>query len=305
MRFHILTLLSVLAVATLGWSGCGGDGVSASKIGDLTETGMRIAGVDEATARRTGQAASRVTAARSVMPDETEVTLGEGIALKSVNRYEGIHPDMGLQRYVNLVGLHIARFSERPNLPWVFVVAASDEPTAWACPGGTVFVTAGLLRTMEDEGQLAGVLAHEIAHVTQRHMVRVIQRADFFGGLTEIAASNIDDNIAQFSAAVDLGMETLFEKGFDRTMEYEADAIGVELAAIAGYDPKGLWRYLTSMTTQTGQRTGGGWLTSTHPPLNERLTRIDAHLRANGLDEFIGARAVERFHMNTASLRSR
>lgn len=285
-------------------AGCGGDGISATQLGQLTETGMRIGGVDDERARRAGEAATRVTAARSVMPDETEITLGEGIALKSVNRYDGIHPDMDLQRYVNMVGLTIARYSDRPELPWVFIVADHDDVTAWACPGGSVFVTAGLIRQMEDEAQLAGVLAHEIAHVTQRHMVSMIQRADFFGGLTDLAAVTIDDNIARYSAAVDLGMETLFEKGFDRSMEFEADAIGVELAATAGYDPTGLSRFLQTMASPR-TRTGGGWLTSTHPPLRDRLNRIDAHLQATGLDGHEGPKAAERFMRATSAVRNR
>ncbi|MCC5875672.1 MAG: M48 family metalloprotease [Candidatus Sumerlaeia bacterium] len=299
-------LLSLMMLTLLGAfvAGCGGNGVSATQLGQMTEAGMRIGGVDDERARRAGEAATRVTAARGNMPDETEITLGEGIALKSVTRYGGIHPDMDLQRYVNNVGLTVARYSDRPELPWVFIVSDHDDVTAWACPGGSVFVTAGLLQRMEDEAQLAGVLAHEIAHITQRHMVSMIQRADFFGGLTDLAAVTIDDNISRYSAAVDLGMETLFEKGFDRSMEYEADALGIELAATAGYDPTGLPRFLETMASPR-TRTGGGWLTSTHPPLRDRLNRINSHLQATGLDAHQGGRAADRFSRATAVVRNR
>lgn len=298
---RIFLLFSLLGFALLSLAGCQ-NGVSAAGLGKAAEFGMVIAGEDPERAQRVGGAVGRTVGATGQMPEGTEVALGESIALRSITRFGSLHPDQSLQRYVNLVGLSVARFSDRPGLPWVFGVVESDQASAWACPGGMIFVTSAALTAMEDEAELAAILAHEVAHVTQRHMVTQIRRTDFFGGLTEIGAVATDRDVENLSRAVDSGMDTLFDRGFDRAWEFEADAIGLEIAAAAGYDPAALRRYLQRLAREgTG---GGSWLRSTHPPVSERIQRIDAIL-AQGLGELEGARARDRFQRQISPLRSR
>lgn len=299
MKTFLATLL-VIAGSALTLTGCQ-NGISASGLGKATEFGMVIAGEDPERASRVGGAVGRTVGSTARMPEETEVTLGESIALRSIARFGNLHPDESLQRYVNLVGLTVARVSERPGLPWVFGVVESDQPSGWACPGGFVFVTSAAVAAMDDEAELAAILAHEVGHVTRRHMATQIRRTEFFSGLTEIGAVATDQDMENLSRAVDSGMNTLFDRGFDRAWEYEADAVGVELAAAAGYDPAGLRRYLQRIARDGSG--GGAWLRSTHPPVNERLQRMDAIL-GGGLDELGGARASDRFQRQTAVLRA-
>jgi predicted Zn-dependent protease len=147
---------------------------------------------------------------------------------------------------------------------------------------------------MQDESELAGVLAHEIAHVQQRHLVRMIQQAEFMQGVAE-GVSAFDRNAARYDQALSFGLQTIFEKGLNADMEAEADAFGTELLAAAGYDPSGLLRLLERLNTApTPETTGLGWLSSTHPSLSSRIaalrTLIDTEL--SGIE---GARVADRF----------
>jgi len=299
MKTPFLLIASTLLALAVG---CGGTSISSTDIGNLTEAGLLLAGKDAETARRGGAAAIRVGDAVQPMPEATEVAIGENVALRSIGRTNGIHPDNDLQLYVNTLGLSIARLSDRPGLPWTFVVLDTDEASAWACPGGVIFITAGTIKQMQDEAELAGVIAHEISHVTLRHMVTMIQRSEFVSGGLD-AASIIEEKVSQYNVVADLALEILFEKGFDRKMEYQADASGVELAAVAGYDPKGLPRFLDRMSGVQGRRHGGNWLMSTHPPIRERIQGINSHLQKVGLSQVDGATARDRFQARTALLR--
>jgi predicted Zn-dependent protease len=267
---------------------------TSTQLGQLTEAGMIAAGKDPEQARLAGSAITRVVGAMGNMPIESEVQIGEGIALKSFSTRGLLHPSQELQRYVATVGTLIARFSERPNLPYSFAVVDSPEVNAWAGPGGFIFITSGAIGRMQDESELAGVLAHEIAHVQQRHLVRMIQQAEFMQGVAE-GVSAFDRNAARYDQALSFGLQTIFEKGLNADMEAEADAFGTELLAAAGYDPSGLLRLLERLNTApTPETTGLGWLSSTHPSLSSRIaalrTLIDTEL--SGIE---GARVADRF----------
>src|SRR5690606_17130438 len=98
---------------------------------------------------------------------EEEITLGEAVALEAFSRFGGEYPNQDWTRYVNLVGQTVAEVSDRPTLPYHFAILNSQEQNAFAAPGGYIFITVGLLKSLKNEAELAGVLAHEVAHVTQ------------------------------------------------------------------------------------------------------------------------------------------
>ncbi len=183
--------------------------------------------------------------------------------------------DDRLQRYVNDVGYWVASRSERPDLPWTFGVIDSQGINAFAAPGGYVVVTLGLYNLLDNEAQLAGVLAHEISHVVRKHHLQALNKVlkrEFWTGL---AAASVKDNNDRknFETLVNSGVQ-LYATGLDRKYEYEADLRGVVLAARAGYDPYALLDVLTTIDSINPGSAEMTVLLNTHPPTAERLQRL-------------------------------
>ncbi|HEX7465565.1 MAG TPA: M48 family metalloprotease, partial [Usitatibacter sp.] len=131
------------------------------------------------------------TANKEFTTDE-EIALGEGIASAFLGAAP-LHHDQNLQRYVNRVGRWVAMHGERPDLPWTFGVIDTETINAFAFPGGTVIVSSGLLKRLNSESELAGALAHEVAHVVKRHQIQAIQSqasTDFWAGLGQDVVSD-------------------------------------------------------------------------------------------------------------------
>jgi beta-barrel assembly-enhancing protease len=203
---------------------------------------------------------------------EEELAIGGSVAIEIAGHYGGIVRDEAITRRVNLVGKALARYSSRPQLPWRFAVLGSATVNAFSAPGGYVFITRGLYDTLPTDDALAGVLAHEISHITLRHALKIIARGDFFSGAMDLA-SQTNANLAKFDAGIDQITTTLFEKGFDPQTEFEADQQGRLLAVTSGYAAGGLRSVLVQLQVR-----GGDLKTvfSTHPPLKERISRLPA-----------------------------
>lgn len=233
-----------------------------------------------------------LSAAAAPVTFEAERSLGGGVALRAHTEIGARHPDRSLQRYVNLVGRALARESGRPSLPYAFAVLQAPEPNAFSGPGGYVFITTGTLAQMENEAELAGVLAHEIAHVTELHMLKTYRRDNLLEGLTK-AIEAASEDVKAYTSQVDQATDMLFNKGLDKEFEYEADRVGMEIAALAGYDPRGLGSFLKKLQRSTNQQ--GGWY-STHPSLGERISRLDRQATALRTEEGVeGAIGTDRF----------
>lgn len=204
----------------------------------------------------------------------------------------GLYPDSAVQRYVREIGLAMAARSERPHLPWTFRVL--DDPTvnAFALPGGFIYVTRGILTHLTSEAELAGVLGHEIAHVTARHSANQMSRAQLANlglGVGMIFSETVRDYAGLASQSVGL----LFLK-FGRDDESQADELGVRYMAEAGYDPRELSGVMRMLSRTSELSSGGGrvpeWL-STHPDPGNRSEAILQQVAAGG---YTGARRVER-----------
>ncbi len=206
---------------------------------------------------------------------EEEVQLGREITGNLLGASPLVN-DPALQQYVNQVGRWIASQSERADLPWRFGVIESEAINAFAAPGGYIVLTKGLYRKLENEAQLAGVLAHEIGHVVKKHHLKVIQKQQLVG----LGAGMLSDKISSKSSK---GNQTLdkvigngaeiMARGLDKDAEYEADRDGVALAVRAGYDPYGLPEVLQSLSATTDQG-GLALLYKTHPHPDERLAKL-------------------------------
>lgn len=243
------------------------------------------------------RAATKIVTPASATADvKAEIAFGRGVAARILARYPP-YDNAKLLRYVNLVGDGLAALSSRPELHFHFAILNTDDINAYSAPGGYIFVTRGALKLMHDESELAGVLAHEIAHVTLKQIVRELNihgtasspeagLAHFFGGAADPA------RIA-FSQAVDKAMDILFRDGLSKQDEFDADRVGTMLLVEAGYDPTALERYLARVKQVKGEPTQT--INRTHPPFDQRIARLEQLITNEGMTDLKYPRVTARF----------
>jgi beta-barrel assembly-enhancing protease len=217
-----------------------------------------------------------VTAVAGVSEQE-ELTMGREITGRMLGAAPLVN-DAVLQAYVNRVGRWIALQSERPDLPWRFAVIDTASINAFAAPGGYVMLTRGLYEILDNEAQLAGVLAHEIGHIVRRHHVTVLQKSAALSAGAQLAQR--DNRSALINNMIGTGAE-VFARGLDKSAEYEADAIGVVLAARAGYNPFGLIDVLHKLEARGTADGSLALLFKTHPLPGDRLGQLGDMLAPN------------------------
>jgi predicted Zn-dependent protease len=202
-----------------------------------------------------------------------------------------LHPDAGLQRYVNRLGRWISLQSPRPHLPWSFGVLDDAGFNAFAAPGGYIFVTKGLVDRV-DEAELAGILAHEISHVTEKHHLRALAAKARSGVATQLIASQLRGNAAGAISAQMLALgRNLYASGLDQGDEFDADRQGVALAARAGFDPYGLPAVLQQLRTAAPDNPLFTLTLATHPPAQQRLEQLET-VMGSRLDAYSGKPSV-------------
>ena len=199
--------------------------------------------------------------------------------------------DKKLQKYVNNVGRWIALQSERPDLAWHFGVIDSSDINAFAAPGGYVFVTLGLYRLLNDEAELAGVLAHEIGHVVKKHHLKILQQSRMIDFGSRLIGKQVDAGIA---GLIGSGAE-IVSRSLDKGAEFEADRIGVVLASRAGYDPYGLPVVLQRIGQHAADDGSVALLFKTHPHPDERLAKLGEAMD-NHFDALGGLNLEKRFY---------
>ena len=215
----------------------------------------------------------------SLMSEAQEVQLGTEMDVQ-VKREMGVYEDAELQRYVSEIGLRLARASERPNLPWAFTVIDEPAVNAFALPGGKIYLTRGILPFLHNEEEMAGVLGHEIGHVTARHSAQQYTKATSAGiGLTLLSIFVPEARPLQGVAETALGV--LFLK-YGRDDELQADRLGADYTAKTGWDPRGvagMLRTLQRLDVANGSRRGvPNWL-STHPAPGDRVEKVLAYIK--------------------------
>jgi predicted Zn-dependent protease len=257
---------------------------------------------------------------------EEEYYFGRAVAARIIARFQLVDTPE-IRRYLNRLGRALASYSNQPETfgGYHFAVIDTDAFNAVAAPGGFVFVSRGLLQRMDDEEELAAILAHEIAHVTGQHGMRSLSRESLSGALQAagllVGSLNCDLVLQQaglvFAAVVDELVDTLLEKGYSRELEFEADREAVVLLARAGLSPEGLGRVLhelNSMENNAGESgagvvgVGGGWF-STHPSAGERLEKFDVNFarsavsgRGSESTQMFAAARLARFKAAVSSL---
>jgi predicted Zn-dependent protease len=213
-----------------------------------------------------------------------EYALGGAVAINWVQRGGGLmmddEPGRKLHHFVNLVGRNLAAQSPRPTLRWTFGVLEDTQAfDAVSAPGGYVFVTRRLLQGVENEAQLAGVLAHEIAHITGKHaltrygQVKVNQCKKAAWGKALGEALDLDRNPEALTKLTDGAVDSIVEKGFGKDDEFAADELAVRLMVSAGYDPQEFIRFLGKIPDSRG-------VFANHPRKVDRVKRLAALLEA-------------------------
>lgn len=198
--------------------------------------------------------------------------------------------DVQLQQYVNKVGRWVASQSERADLPWHFGVIDSNDVNAFAAPGGYVLITKGLYLRLTSEAQLAGVLGHEIAHVVQKHHLKVMQKQALLDAGTSFLKEKISKNKLT-QRAVSTGAE-ISARNLDKSAEFEADSMGTVLAARAGYEAYGLAEVLQDMETINNNDGSVALLFQTHPHPDDRLAQLSL-VSGDQMDKISGGKTLE------------
>lgn len=213
----------------------------------------------------------------ALITEAQEIAIGQQSAA-SAEAQLGLVDDAELQDYIQRIGIQLAAASERPELPWTFRVVDDPTPNAFAAPGGYIFFTRGLLALMRNEAELASVLGHEIGHVTARHSVAMISRAQ----LAQIGlgvGSIISPTVAQFGDLAAAGLQVLF-LNYGRDAERQADDLGYRYALAQDYDVAemvNVFAALQQSATLAGHSPVPTWMTS-HPDPGERIARIKKRL---------------------------
>ena len=239
---------------------------------------MRLGSVGLAAALAAACATNPATGNKefSLMSEAQEVQLGQQMDVQ-VREEMGIYQDPELQRYVQDVGMRLARSSDRPNLPWHFAIVDSPAVNAFALPGGYIYLTRGIMPFLDNEAQLAGVLGHEIGHVTARHAAQQYTKTTTASlGLTLLSIFVPESR--PYGNLAESGLGLLFLK-YGRDDERQADTLGVDYAARTGWDPSGVAGMLNTLARldeASGSSKGvPNWL-STHPAPAERVRDVQA-----------------------------
>lgn len=214
--------------------------------------------------------------------DADERKLGEDVSGKLRQDF-GVYQDKDVTKYVSLVGKVLAQSSSRPYLDWQFIVLDTDGVNAFASPGGIVHVTRGLLGLVRNEAELAGVLGHEITHVTAKHTVHAIQKSKAITMTAEEVGGSAGLSDSVLSKLAGAAYKSIISNAFDRDDEVEADRVGVGLANKAGYAPQGLSDVLKRLQERNKNQDQPNGLFASHPLIKDRLDNIAGTITQNKL----------------------
>jgi len=216
-------------------------------------------------------------AARPVSETE-EYYIGRGVAATILTKYN-LYRNQTVTAYVNYVGNTVVMGSPRPYIygGYHFAVLDTDEINAFACPGGTIFITKGMLKMVSTEDQLAAVLSHEVGHVAEKHGLQAISSARWTEVVTTLAtetakaytAAEMASLVDLFQGTVDDVFKTLVVNGYGREQELQADGLAIGCMKACGYDGRQFISLLDRLEQTSKQASGG--IFATHPDLAERI----------------------------------
>jgi len=227
------------------------------------------------------------------LTSEQADSIGQSVTMSIAAQNGGLSRDDRLNDYVSLVGMTVVNASPWADRPVHFAVINSPIVNAYSAPNGYVLITTGALAQIQDESELAGVLAHEVGHVVHEHGLAAVRRANLLKAGVSLASTN--SSFAQLGAVSDYLVDFLTKQAFDQPAEMEADDSAIEYVTAAGYDPNGYIRFLQRLAVV---QAGGGGLFSTHPATADRIKRATADIAKSGYGGG-GKRLDDRFRRYT------
>ena len=208
-----------------------------------------------------------------LIPPVLEVALGREVAREIEAEYKLLN-DPELTAYVDNVGQGLVGVCGRRDVEYEFKILDDDKVNAFACPGGFVYVTTGILKIMDNEAELAGILGHEIGHIAERHGVKRLQSQLGYGLLIRLLFK--DEGVRKIA---NIAANLVF-LGYGRENEFEADYLGTEYAYMAGYDPRAMREFLGKLKQLEGREP---WaievLLKSHPPTSERIQKVEQQIQ--------------------------
>lgn len=235
-----------------------------------------------------------------MISEKAEINLGSEAFLSMIEQEGGKalkYPD--LENYVQSVGKKLVSVSDRPNLPFEFVILENPVPNAWTLPGGKIAINTGLLVQLHSEAELAAVLSHEIVHAAARHSAKQMEKEVIFD-ICAATCSNAAGNPEYAEDLLKVG-STLAILKYSRDHELEADKYGMKYMSKAGYDVQAAVN-LQEMFLRISEKNEGGWiggLLNTHPPSKERLKANQKTAAKYPAGGFVGE---EEYQMHIAPL---
>ena len=209
-----------------------------------------------------------------LIPVSEEIALGAQTAPQFEEEFEGKVDNAQLQEYVARVGANLAAVSDR-DMPYEYALLSSDIPNAFALPGGKIYVTAGLFRHMNNERQLAAVLAHETVHIAARHSVQSMQNQMGAAIFAELVGAIVGGEGAESAKATSEFVTGMVNLRYSREDESEADEYGLKYMDRAGYNPWGMVELLELLQSLSNAEPGlFGDLFATHPLTSKRIQDV-------------------------------
>lgn len=207
---------------------------------------------------------------------QQEVAIGEEV-VRQIEKENKILNNPKLTTYINDIGQRLASVCFRNDITYHFKIVDEDIINAFALPGGFIYIYRGALASMDNEAQLAAVLAHEMGHVAARHSVKQIQKSQIYSILASILLKDEKQSIQELS---NIAANLVF-LGYSRTAEFEADELGVHFSYQAGYDPKGMLEFFEKLK-QKGKEDPSKLtlLLRTHPLTADRIAKVESQISA-------------------------
>jgi predicted Zn-dependent protease len=231
------------------------------------------------------QTVGQINKANQPWSNKEERATGRVLAARVAASFGGVWKNEAWTAYVNKIGRGLVPLSNRPDIKYRFAILNSEDVNAFSCPGGYIFVTKGLLKAVKNEAQLAGVLAHEIAHVSEKHIEKEVKQQKLAGIALEqglnFAASEGQlkpEEVEAMKKIGDAGYEILVKKGYSREDEFEADRLAARTMFKMGYQPEALVEFVRSLgSNKTSQLQV---LLSTHPAAEDRAKTIKEQIES-------------------------
>ncbi|MDR0320621.1 MAG: M48 family metalloprotease [Treponema sp.] len=280
-KIEIIFIIIVLIVGVV---------ISCDTLMKVADVGAQVAGatgaIDSNTATAISQSARAIGSAAEEITPEQEYYIGRAVAANILGAYRLWTGNQALTAYLNNICAAITINSPRPDVYNGYHVSIldSNEINAFATSGGHILVTRGLINAARSEDALAGVIAHEVAHIQLQHSIKAIRSSRITQAIlvtgTSAAGAAAEMNVSQLTDVLNESVgeivQTLVNSGYSQTQEFEADNTAMALMAGAGYNPSGLIDMLRALTSV---QTASSGLGKTHPTPAQRITNAERSVR--------------------------